>query len=106
MLCGFSRVDDFQRAHREWVEAALTEGAMARDDRWSESIAVGSESFVNRVKNNLGVKARFRQVAEGNEAYTLREPRQSYRGHFDRENEALSANNTVPWEANSEITEA
>jgi len=35
-----------------------------RDDRWSEAIAVGSLAFVETVKNDLGVKARHRDVIE------------------------------------------
>jgi hypothetical protein len=32
--------------------------------RWSESIAVGSLAFVERVKNDLGIKAAHREVLE------------------------------------------
>jgi hypothetical protein len=32
-------------------------GRMARDGRWSEAIAVGSLDFVEKVKNELGLKA-------------------------------------------------
>jgi putative transposase len=31
-----------------------------RDDRWSESIAVGSEGFVEKVKNESGFRAQHR----------------------------------------------
>ncbi len=33
---------------------------VVRDDRWSESIAVGSESFVTQVKAELGLRAQHR----------------------------------------------
>ena len=59
-LCGFNEITEFQKAHREWVENALsgdTVDTVARDDRWSESIAVGSESFVEQVKVELGFRA-------------------------------------------------
>jgi hypothetical protein len=42
------------------VEQALENGCAPRDDRWSEAIAVGSLPFVERVKNDLGVKAMHR----------------------------------------------
>ena len=38
------------------VERGLENGLPVRDDRWSESIAVGSRSFVEKVKNELGLK--------------------------------------------------
>jgi len=50
-LCGFSELADFQQAHRQWVEGAL-EGELMRDDRWSEAIAVGSGTFVEKVNQS------------------------------------------------------
>ena len=38
-----------------------------REDRWSEALAVGSLAFVERVKNDLGVKAAHRKVLAGEE---------------------------------------
>jgi putative transposase len=92
----------FQKAHGEWVEPGLSGDMAGRDDRWSKSIAVGSEGFVEQAKNELGFKAQHRQ--EG--LYTLREPVPPYGDHFDRENEALRLNNTVPWQTNLETTAA
>jgi hypothetical protein len=52
-VCGSTAI---QRAYRQWVEEALEGEPVARDDRWSEAIAVGSLAFVETVKNDLGVK--------------------------------------------------
>ena len=90
------RCHNFKNAHREWVEAGSSGDIARRDDRWSESIAVGSEGFVEQVKIELGFKAQHRQVAVADGLYTLREPVPPYGDHFDRENEALRPNNTVP----------
>ena len=73
-LCGFSNVAEFQLGHRQWVETALRMGAMTRDDRWSESVAVGRERFVEQVKTELGRAVGRRQIAAENKTYTLREP--------------------------------
>jgi hypothetical protein len=45
-LCGFDDIRQFQKAHREWIEAG-SNGDAARDCRWSESIAVGVEQVKN-----------------------------------------------------------
>jgi hypothetical protein len=50
-FCGFEDIREFQKAHREWVEAGSSGDMARRDDRWSDSIAVGSEGFVEQVKN-------------------------------------------------------
>ena len=99
-------LSQFQKAHREWVEAGSSGDIARRDDRWSESIAVGSEGFVEQVKIELGFRAQHREVLVADGLYTLREPVPPYGDHFDRENEALRPNNTVPWQTNLETTEA
>jgi hypothetical protein len=71
-----------------------------------ESIAVGSESFVEQVKIELGFKAQHRQVAVAHGGVHLRETEQPYGNNFDGENEALRLNNAVPWQTNLETTEA
>ena len=105
-LCGFDDAERFQQAHRQWVEAALQRDAATRDERWSESIAVGSQGFVERVKRELGSRASHRRIVEAGEARALREPVSPYGRDFDTENVALRPTNTVPWETNLEITEA
>ena len=96
-MCGFADLRDFQRAHRQWVEQALGNGCAPRDYRWSEALAVGSMAFVERVKNDLGIKAVHRDVLETNGTYALREPSEAYTRNLTGENEALSSENMFPW---------
>ena len=56
-LCGFSKLADFQQAHRQWVEATLKGKRSGSRVRWSEAVAVGSLDFVEKVKSELGIKA-------------------------------------------------
>jgi len=94
-LCGFAKVADFQRAHREWVEVALARESLKRDELWSEAIAVGSQAFVEKVKRELGLKARHRDIDETDGTCILREPRGAYTSDFGPENDALRPKNTV-----------
>jgi hypothetical protein len=65
-----------------------------RDARWSEGVAVGSFAFVEKVKSELGSKdGRMR----------LRESGEAYRGQIDSKNEALTPENTLPWERITEL---
>jgi hypothetical protein len=49
-----------------------------RDDRWSESIAVGSKGFVEQVKDEWGFRAQHRRVLVADGLFTLREPVPAY----------------------------
>ncbi len=92
-LCGFSKFGDFQRAHRQWVAQALAGEAARRDERWSEAIAVGSHAFIEKMRAELGMKARYREIDEANGTCTLREAKGSYTNGFNSENHALRSNN-------------
>lgn len=99
-LCGFADSRDFQTAHRQWVDRTLERGLAVRDDRWSESIAVGSLSFVENVKRDLGSRAAHRAVEENHGAYALRERSEPYSSNLRSETEPLSGENTVFWDEN------
>jgi putative transposase len=65
-------------ARRSWVEEAVCRTSLARDSCWSESLAVGDESFVDGVKAGLGFKGRNRTVKKGDEGFVLRESEGDY----------------------------
>jgi len=60
--CGFSEIAEFQQAHRRWVDDALTSERTAREGWWSEALAVGNLSFVEKVKSELAFKAPIRDL--------------------------------------------
>ncbi len=99
-LCGLANVQDFQQAHRLWIEDALTRKVEKRDTRWSEAIAVGSPTFVEQVKRELGMKARHRTVDATDESSVLREARQTYTVIPGKENHTLRSKNAIHWEEN------
>ena len=86
------------------MEEALVGGPMMHDDRWSEAIAVGSFSFVEKVKSELRVKATHREVVQRDETYTLREPDNTYGAETIGESDTLRTQNTILWDANAEAT--
>ena len=80
----------------------MENGGAPREDRWSEALAVGSLAFVERVKNDLGVKAAHREVLAADGTYALREPSEAYTRNLTGENKALSSENTLPWNESPE----
>jgi putative transposase len=104
-LCNFGDSRDFQNAHRQWIEQALENGLTIRDDRWSEAVAVGSLAFIETVKDDLGVKAKHRDVIEADGSYALREPREAYAARIGQPTDALRFENTISWNENAETME-
>jgi hypothetical protein len=56
-LVGIIDSDELISAQRGWVEDALSVGEFFRENRWTETIAVGSWRFVEGVGEKLGVWA-------------------------------------------------
>jgi putative transposase len=48
----------------KWVEEILKTKNYVRESKWSQSIAVGSKSFVEGIKEKLGIRAKGRKVGE------------------------------------------
>lgn len=63
-----------------------TDEVVTRDKPWSESIAVGSLAFVDKVKSELGLRATHRDVVEADGTYALRERAEAYGFGFTVEN--------------------
>jgi REP element-mobilizing transposase RayT len=78
---------DLKEAHRKWIEAALKESGFIRESKWTQSIAVGDKSFLEQIKERLGIRAKGRRIHEGDDEYQLREGQAVYGGWRDAETE-------------------
>jgi hypothetical protein len=103
-LLDFGSMHDLAEAYRGWVKASLEGGNHIRDEKWTESIAVGSETFVAVTKEKLGFKVKEREVIGGDGSYELKEPSAPYRGILGHENAVLRLQNEFCWEASDEIS--
>ncbi len=97
-LCDADSLTNLQNQHQEWVAQELTLDSSKRDERWSESIAVGSESFIDQVKASLGIKAKHKEVIEQEDGYLIKEGHSSYNAHFDSKIGHLRVENTINWD--------
>jgi putative transposase len=82
-LCGLLGTADEELAglQNEWIESALANGRTEREPQWSEAVAVGRRSFVERVHDELGTRALQRHVESIDGASVLREPSAAYSPH-------------------------
>jgi putative transposase len=84
-------------SHQQWVEEAVNRDGNTRQPEWSESIAEGSERFMQDVLHKLEIRAKGRKVREGDGRYELREPGAAYSNLFAPENGLLSVENVFYW---------
>ena len=96
-LCGTVNIEQLKRSHKNWTEEVLSSNNASRDSIWTESIAVGSKTFLEQTKENLGNKAEGRKILIHDEHYSLKESHSSYNAVFDTKKDLLRAENTYPW---------
>jgi putative transposase len=99
-LLHISTVSDLRNSHKKWIEEILKTKNYVRESKWSQSIAVGSKSFVEGIKEKLGIRAKGRKVGGSRGAYHLREAQAAYNSDFTHENSELRAKNTYFWSDN------
>ena len=96
--CGITGgTDEFHQTYKHWVNASLNGSAAKREPVWSESIAVGSERFIEAIREKLGYLANGRKIVEKDDTLSLREPHVSYSTNFDPQNSLLSFENAYYW---------
>ena len=97
-----------RRRYLQWLYQARKRygltifGAEGRQDEWTDSIAVGSKSFIEKVKALPGLKAKGRDVTEGGEGYHLREEATPYTALLRAEKDDIGLKNTYFWDISSE----
>ena len=91
-------VENLRKSHAEWIGAALGGAEMGRDEIWTESVAVGSEDFVRRTRQRIGIRVKGRKVVEKGGAFTLREPMSDYGLYSGPENSPIVPENRYLWD--------
>jgi putative transposase len=99
-LLNFRRMEDLAEAYRGWIEDAIKGDGLLREGKWSESVAVGSESFIMMTKEKLGIKAKGREVIGEDGSYMLKESPASYISILGHQNDGLRLENTYSWDDN------
>lgn len=79
------------------VESALTDGKIQREACWTQSIATGSPSYGEAVRNQMGGFAIGRQIRKGVQRFELREPQSIYNSFFEVEKKDIEGENLRFW---------
>ncbi len=64
--------------YNSWIEDYLNTHMFSRESRWTESIAVGSQNFIELFQAKLGGKIEGRKILESSGSFKLRETRIPY----------------------------
>ena len=92
-LLGIESLDILKEVHRKWIQESLQKDKMIRDEKWSQSIAVGNKKYVETIKDQLGIRAIHREIHESGSSFELSEDQTPYTADFDTEIGRLSQKN-------------
>ena len=98
ILAGFDTFNAFQTAHRDWINSTLKADSMRRREKWTESLAVGGNKFINDILSQMGFRANGRKIIEKGQALQIREEIQSYNPLFESQNGIIAPKNTMVWQ--------
>jgi hypothetical protein len=72
-LLHIDSVEELLKFRNLMVDAALAKNQLNRESKWTESVAVGSQLFLERIKHQLGNRARGRSIIRNGENLELSE---------------------------------
>ena len=89
--------------HRKWLEESIHHNGLdAREPEWTESVAVGSKTFIEGIREELQPGLRGRKMRETGGHYELREQGAAYSVNFAPKNVLLSTEDTYILDLNIE----
>jgi len=91
-LLGFENYDDLKDARYKWVNSAMQADNGDKENKWTQSIAVGSKTFIEKMKEALGFRAIGRKIVCADDIFEFREVQTPY----DKSNN-LDSDNTFLW---------
>ena len=71
-LLGFENYD-VKNAHYKWVDSAMHTDNSDKENKWTQSIAVGSKTFIEKMKAALGFRAKGRKIICADDTFELRD---------------------------------
>lgn len=95
---GFKERDRFIAEYKSLVDAEIESGNYRkRDSRWSESVAVGNDAFLEGIKGVLRSRVKERSIKRMDGLSVLEEPQSHYGSLFSGETGALMGENSYLW---------
>lgn len=72
-LLKLNSYNELKTSHLNLINDAINKGNLLREEKWTESLAVGSQSFVEGIKRKLGIKGQYRLISGEKGSWEIRE---------------------------------
>jgi hypothetical protein len=72
-LLGFENYEDLKGSFYKWVDREMQTDNSGKENKWTQSIAVGSKTFIEKMKQALRYRATGRKIICADDTFELRE---------------------------------
>jgi putative transposase len=86
-LVGARDLRSLKSMREEWIEQAIQKRRIEREALWTESVAVGSEEFLMKIRGELGGKVKAAEIVRQGDSLSLYRVRRSYLCNLPPEND-------------------
>ena len=86
-LLGPGSRNEFLDFYTKLINETIAANNLSRDPRWTESLAVGSKEFVERIQEKLILRSQRAEIVQINNSHILRETKEPYRAIFSKKTE-------------------
>ena len=73
-ILGVDTMEQLQDLQQEWIKDTLKRKSLERESIWTESIAVGNEAFLEKIRHQLNIKVKSRRIKRSGDSFELSEP--------------------------------
>jgi putative transposase len=99
-LLSLESKNELKKAHNKWIEEELKKPQLGRQSKWTQSIAVGDKSFVEQIKDRLGIRSKGRKILKDDDNCQLRDRQTNYSSEAEFNN-----NNSFHWDLDNKQTD-
>jgi REP element-mobilizing transposase RayT len=92
-FCNIHSIEELQKHQELHVQDAIEKKCLSRESKWTEAIAIGSPEFLEKIKNQMDIKAKSRSILKSEDDYLLLDQQIPYNDVFDAKNMHLSLKN-------------
>jgi putative transposase len=92
-LLGMNSYESMRNHYTGWIEESIGNKEITRDGKWTNSIAVGSKNFVDKLKSRLIGVAAGRKVKQSGDSYALQDPVTAHIANFEAKNGDIGLEN-------------
>ena len=79
-LLAVSSIEELRILRRRWVEEKISQKQMGRESQWTESIAIGSREFLEKIKKGYEDRTAWKEIVSinGSDSFQLRDTGGNY----------------------------